>query len=62
MPELRQAAEMALHALQGAQDALLDWGAYVNEYFKRKHNFDGDVANVQKAIDALRAALENNDK
>ena len=42
--------ERLREALWEAADAIEFWGSYANEYFKDKHDFEGDVAKVRAAL------------
>ena len=47
-----QAAEIErlITALKDARESLEDWSLYVDEYFREKHDFDGDIARIDKAL------------
>jgi hypothetical protein len=53
-----EALRACVEALEEARDDLIAWGAYASDYFKDKHDFDGDVARIDAAIATARAALE----
>ncbi len=56
--ELKQAEQerdALVTALEYARVCLLDWGQYASDYFKDKHDFDGDVARIDTALAAVRA-------
>ena len=49
---------LALEALVEARDDVQSWGAYASEYFQKKHDLAGHFHKYEKAITALRQALE----
>ena len=53
-----EALRACVEALEEARDDLIAWGAYASDYFKDKHDFDGDVARLDAALATTRAALE----
>jgi hypothetical protein len=57
MTILREAAQMALDALEEARDAISGWGSYASTYFQVKHNLEGDIDDCEAVIEALRVAL-----
>ena len=54
----REAMKLALEALVEARDDVQSWGAYASEYFQKKHDLAGHFHKYEKAITALRQALE----
>lgn len=52
----RSVAEKLLSSLQEARDSIADWGAYVDDYFQRKHNLVGELARINQEIEHGRAA------
>lgn len=50
-----------LPTLQNAADALEHWGGYVDDYFKHKHCFDADVAQVRSVIARVEKVLSGQD-
>jgi len=44
-----------LHAtLTDAKEALVEWGAYIGAYGKKKWGFDKDVATIDKVLDRIK--------
>lgn len=44
------AAPDLLEELREARDSILGWAAYASEYFKDKHDLDGDIARIDAVI------------
>lgn len=44
---LREALEFALESIES-------WGCYATEYFRQKHNLDGDLKRVRQALEEAR--------
>jgi len=36
--------------LQEARDSILGWAAYASEYFRDKHDLDGDIARIDAVL------------
>lgn len=49
---LRAQLEAARLALIDAVGCIDDWGGYASEYFRVKHDHEGDMARITAAIDA----------
>ena len=49
----------AVQLLRDTREALEDWGAYVNDYFKEKHRFSDDLARIGDFL--ARIDKENGD-
>ena len=49
--ELRRENERLRKALRDAIEAIEAWGSYASDYFKDKHDFDGDVARARAALE-----------
>ncbi len=62
IPYLVSRVEELEAALGEAIDAIEDWGAYVPEHFKDKHDFAGDIARLAAARDGEKDSntLPNN--
>lgn len=43
--------------LQEARDAVADWAGYASEYFRQKHDLQGDLDRINRRLDRARAAL-----
>jgi chromosome segregation ATPase len=39
-------------ALRDARDSLTAWAAYASDYFKDKHDYEGDLARIDAALAA----------
>jgi len=48
--ELERANDELRAALVQARQALVDWGAYADEYYRDKHNFLGDLDDINRAL------------
>ena len=61
--KLRTALAKAAADLDKAHEYLEDWGLYVGEYFREKHDLTGDLTHIKQCADesrnALRAACAN---
>lgn len=42
----RRRADKLVEVLREARDAIEDWAGYVSEYFREKHDLDGDLAKI----------------
>jgi hypothetical protein len=43
--------------LQEARDAVEGWANYASDYFKQKHDLQGELDRIQRQIDHARTAL-----
>jgi hypothetical protein len=56
--KLRADLAAAKKELEEAADDIAAWGAYAGDYFKDKHDLEGDVARVRGAAARIDAALK----
>ena len=49
--------DLAVH-LEAAREAIQSWGDYVEDYYKNKHNFAGDITSVEAAMKAANALAD----
>ena len=55
---LREALRDARKNLIDACENMGDWGTYASEYFREKHNLQGDLTAITEAVQAIDKALE----
>lgn len=48
--KLRDRIEALEKALEDAIESIEAWGAYASEYFKDKHDLEGDIARARSAL------------
>lgn len=46
--------QMLVEALSRAKDDLEEWGGYVSDYFKYKHDFEDDLAAIDAALEQAK--------
>jgi hypothetical protein len=49
--ELERERDALRAALERAREDMEGWAAYADEYFRDKHNFAGDLAAIDKALE-----------
>lgn len=60
-PDYRALAEKLLLELKEAREDLADWSAYADEYFRKKHNLQGDFDRMEKQIQHAQQILDANE-
>lgn len=57
LAEVEKALNEAADALDAAMKDVEHWGGYASEYFRDKHDLDGDLDRIAKQANAARALL-----